>query len=74
MLEIDEPLLGAAHEAKILGISQCTLRNRVLRKKVGGRVMFLPDTVPKLIAYDTSLALVWRNSESGLNPLYQAAG
>ena len=47
-----------AEIAKILGISQCTLRNWVQRKKisrvkVGGRVMFRPDTLRRFIVHNT---------------------
>jgi excisionase family DNA binding protein len=42
LLEVIEPLLSVPQAAKILGISQCTLRNWIQRKKiarvkVGGR-------------------------------------
>jgi excisionase family DNA binding protein len=58
LLEIIEPLLSVPQAAKILGISQCTLRNWIQRKKiarvkVGGRVMFRPDTIREFIAYNT---------------------
>ena len=51
-------LLSVPQAAKILGISQCTLRNWIQRKKiarvkVGGRVMFRPDTIREFIAYNT---------------------
>lgn len=57
-LQLLEPLLNVPQAAKILGISQCTLRNWVQRKKiarvkVGGRVMFRPDTIREFIAYNT---------------------
>jgi excisionase family DNA binding protein len=57
-LEVIEPLLSVPQAAKILGISQCTLRNWIQRKKiarvkVGGRVMFRPDTIREFIAYNT---------------------
>lgn len=58
LLEVIEPLLSVPQAAKILGISQCTLRNWIQRKKiarvkVGGRVMFRPDTIREFIAYNT---------------------
>jgi excisionase family DNA binding protein len=58
LLELLEPLLNIQQAANILGISQCTLRNWVQRKKiarvkVGGRVMFRPDTIRKFIAHNT---------------------
>ena len=58
LLEVIEPLLSVPQAAKILGISQCTLRNWIRRKKiarvkVGGRVMFRPDTIREFIAYNT---------------------
>jgi excisionase family DNA binding protein len=58
LLELIEPLLSVPQAAKILGISQCTLRNWIQRKKiarvkVGGRVMFRPDTIREFIAYNT---------------------
>jgi excisionase family DNA binding protein len=58
LLELLEPLLNVQQAAKILGISQCTLRNWVQRKKiarvkVGGRVMFRPDTIRKFIVHNT---------------------
>jgi hypothetical protein len=34
LLEIIEPLLSVPQAAKILGISQCTLRNWIQRKKI----------------------------------------
>ena len=51
-------LLSVPQAGKILGISECTLRNRIQRKKiarvkVGGRVMFRPDTIREFIAYNT---------------------
>ena len=44
LLEVIEPLLSVPQAAKILGISQCTLRNWIQRKKiarvkVGGRII-----------------------------------
>jgi excisionase family DNA binding protein len=58
LLEVIEPLLSVPQAVKILGISQCTLRNWIQRKKiarvkVGGRVMFRPDTIREFIAYNT---------------------
>ena len=58
VLELLDSLLNIQHAAKILGISQCTLRNWVQRKKiprvkVGGRVMFRPDTIREFIAHNT---------------------
>jgi excisionase family DNA binding protein len=58
LLELIEPLLSVPQAAKILGISQSTLRNWIQRKKiarvkVGGRVMFRPDTIREFIAYNT---------------------
>jgi excisionase family DNA binding protein len=58
LLEVIEPLLSVPQAAKILGISECTLRNWIQRKKiarvkVGGRVMFRPDTIREFIAYNT---------------------
>ena len=58
LLEVIKPLLSVTQAAKILGISQCTLRNWIQRKKiarvkVGGRVMFRPDTIREFIAYNT---------------------
>ena len=34
LLEVIEPLLSVPQAAKILGISQCTLRNWIQRKKI----------------------------------------
>jgi excisionase family DNA binding protein len=50
--------LNVQQAAKILGISESTLRNWVQRKKitrvkVGGRVLFRPDTIRDFIAYNT---------------------
>lgn len=50
MLEITEPLLGLPQAAKILGISECTLRTWIQYKKItgvkiGGRTMLHPDTI-----------------------------
>jgi excisionase family DNA binding protein len=50
LLEVIEPLLSVPEAAKILGISQCTLRTWIQCKKitgvkVGGRMMFPPDTI-----------------------------
>jgi excisionase family DNA binding protein len=58
LLEPIEPLLSVPQAAKILGISQSTLRNwmqrkKIARVKVGGRVMFRPDTIREFIAYNT---------------------
>jgi excisionase family DNA binding protein len=58
LLKLLEPLLSIQQAAKILGISQCTLRNWIQRKKiarvkVGGRVMFRPDTIREFIAHNT---------------------
>ena len=58
LLELIEHLLSVPQAAKILGISQCTLRNWIQRKKiarvkVGGRVMLRPDTIREFIAYNT---------------------
>jgi len=58
LLELLEPLLNIQQAAKILGISQCTLRNWVQRKKisrvkVGGRVLFRPDTIRRFIVHNT---------------------
>ena len=58
LLELLEPLLNIQQAAKILGISKSTLRNWVQRKKisrvkVGGRVMFRPDTIRKFIVRNT---------------------
>ena len=57
-LQLLEPLLNIQQAAKILGISESTLRNWVQRKKiarvkVGGRVLFRPDTIREFIAYNT---------------------
>ena len=57
-LELLEPLLNIQQAAKLLGISPCTLRNwvqrkRIARVKVGGRVMFRPDTMRKFIVRNT---------------------
>lgn len=57
LLEVIEPLLSVPQAAKILGISQCTLRNWIQRKKIArvkvGSVMFRPDTIREFIAYNT---------------------
>ena len=57
-----EPLLSVQQTAGILGISHNTLRNWIQRKKiarvkVGGRVMFRPDTIREFIAHNTFPAL-----------------
>ena len=57
-IQLLEPLLNIQQAAKILGISESTLRNWVQRKKiarvkVGGRVLFRPDTIREFIAYNT---------------------
>lgn len=64
-LEVVEHFLGIPEAAKIIGISQCTLRTWIQCKKitgvkVGGRIMFRPDTVREYV--------LLREDEQGKKP------